>query len=94
MILVHVEYDKRRRLSRFVYEVAFVAYPDEMEMNNDSRYLPAYEAGGEVLFGLLTDIKIDAAISRINRYGKQSDCIAASFPHLRAFCFCKDFKLS
>lgn len=37
---------------------------------------------------------INTAISRVNKYGDQPQCIAKLFPHLRKFCICKDFKKS
>ena len=35
------------------------------------------------------EIEVDPNISRINRYGNQPECIAARYPHLRKYCFCK-----
>ena len=38
----------------------------------------------------LNSIKInEKSISRINKYGNSSSCIAESFPDLRKYCFCK-----
>ena len=34
-------------------------------------------------------VTVDSNISRINRYGDQPKCVAAEFPHLRKYCFCK-----
>ena len=35
------------------------------------------------------EIEVDPNISRINRYGNQPECIAARYPHLREYCYCK-----
>ena len=31
----------------------------------------------------------DGAISRINSYRDQPECVAKRFPHLKKYCFCK-----
>lgn len=35
------------------------------------------------------NINVEPDISRINRYGDQPQCIAATYPHLRKYCYCK-----
>ncbi|XP_078578347.1 uncharacterized protein LOC144863206 [Branchiostoma floridae x Branchiostoma japonicum] len=35
--------------------------------------------------------EITADISRINAYGNHASCIQDKFPHLRKFCFCREF---
>ena len=77
-----VQYDKKKKFTRFMYEVNFVVSPSNAE----------YEASGEVVTKAdgETEINIDTHISRTNLYGNQPQCIFSEFPHLRAYCFCKD----
>ena len=49
-------------------------------------------SGGEYELNVMTkgdEIEVDGNISRINLYGKQPECIAQTYPHLRKYCFCK-----
>ena len=36
-------------------------------------------------------VEVDPNISRINAYGSQPDCIAKEYPHLRKYCYCKNY---
>ena len=34
------------------------------------------------------DVKVNAVISRINRYGDQGRCVLHTYPYARKYCFC------
>ena len=73
----------KTRLKYFMYEIVFVAAPSG----------GLFEATALVSLNFrnqIVELRVDQrSISRINLYGSQPDCIAARYPHLRNFCYCK-----
>ena len=49
-----------------------------------------YEATVTHLLNEDTYVAKQTDISRINKYGNQPHCVMAEFPHLRAYCYCKE----
>ena len=78
-----VNYDKTYNLKSSIYEVVFSVSPSQGE----------YEASAEYFLST-AKIRVNSDISRINVYGNQPRCIAKEFPHLREFCFCKDYYIT
>ena len=79
------KFDQKKKMPRYTYEVYFRVFPSSGE----------YEAGGQVVLnstGGVGSVKIGSEISRINHYGEQPACIFETHPHLRKYCFCRDFK--
>ena len=72
--------------------------------NKEARKYDTYELNFSVLpsYGLYEGtveysrtektIKVSENLQRISRYGDQPKCIAHLYPHMRPFCFCKDYK--
>ena len=69
-------FKKEKKKSPVTYEFVFTVKP------SGGMYELNVKVDGE-------EVKVDPNISRINRYGDQPKCIAAEFPHLRKYCFCK-----
>ena len=70
--------DRKFKIQATQYEVVFSVEPSN----------GIYEATVEYLYDT-KDIRVNSDISRVNRYGDQSNCIARDYPHLRKYCFCK-----
>ena len=73
-----------RHMLRYSYEVYLKVAPSNGE----------YEVHAEVVLRSTTDftVTLNEEISRISHYNNQPACIYHAFPHLRKYCFCKDFK--
>ena len=72
-----IVFNREKKKSPVTYELVFTVKP----------------SGGMYELNVKVDgerILVDPNISRINRYGDQPKCIAAQFPHLRKYCFCKE----
>ena len=69
-------FKKEKTKSPITYELVFTVKP------SGGMYELSVRVNGE-------EISVDPNISRINRYGDQPKCIAAEFPHLRKYCYCK-----
>ena len=69
-------FKKNQEVATVKYELVIRVSPSEGEYELNARL-----KGDE--------IDIDPDISRINLYGNQPECIAATYPHLRKYCYCK-----
>lgn len=76
-----VKYSKGiKKMTRLEYEVGFSVSPSG----------GTYEVVGEVVYKEQNIyISHSSDISRTDLYGKQPECIAKRFPHLRKFCYCR-----
>lgn len=70
-------FQKKKKKSPVTFELVFTVKP------SGGMYELSVTVDGE-------KISVDPNISRINRYGDQPKCVAAEFPHLRKYCFCKE----
>ena len=82
-----VQLDKNtKRESRVTFEIQLDAQPSGgvfetqadvwLDSNDDSK---------------ITKVEINGEIGRVDRYGEQPACIQKRYPHLRRYCYCKDF---
>ncbi|XP_064615210.1 uncharacterized protein LOC135479318 [Liolophura sinensis] len=71
-------FSSRAKLDIAYYQVTIVTEPGE----------GLYEATVQANF-LSSAYTINAQVSRVNKYGKQAECVQEKHPSIRKFCYCK-----